>query len=758
MSLAFALTVVAALELPPTGPVPSWVEPVEVPTSAVTDGASRLLLHDVQLRLGKEEERFDHLAWKVLSQTGVESLSRQEFEWDPSWEQLQLHGVWIWRDGERRVAWDKEDARVIQRESSLAEGMYDGRLTLIIELRDLREGDVVEIASSTRGQNPVFKGRFSSRHYQSWDEGLERSRFRLVWERPRPLHFALHGGAEVPTVTTEGNAQVYRWNLTKLPTVHLEPSMPLDLEPAPFVEFTDWEDWGDVARWAEGLFVLPSEGKRFAAELQRFKAMPEGDRGRAIVRFVQDDVRYVGVEIGEHSHLPHPPAWVLERGFGDCKDKSLLLVALFRAAGLEAWPALVNSSRGAQLPGLAPSPQAFNHAIVQVQLPSGPRFIDPTMTLRRGELEKMSQPRYHHALVVKPGVAALEPIPVDASEAPTWEVEQHWEVPKLTGRAKLTVTTTARGREASTLRRQVKSKTQEALTRDQRRAREDDLEWKLTPLQVTWTDDEGAELFVLKEQYESATFYEDDSHRFRTLVIQNDLKRLNEQERKWPFALWYPLRVKETILYDAPEQLDLADFELSNREITHPAFRMRVAQTVSPLQLKLEWELETLADRVMPADVESYRKQSTEAWEELAYRVFAPSPKFTNTTSSVSLGEPSAWQAWGLVLGLIAVMAVLLLVVRSSNPEAVAKRNARALQFRARQAGLPGELASSPALVKTLEAGIKLFTTLGCPNGHGWDVVNESDTVRLGDEKVTVLSRKCRTCHAREDRYVKLKT
>lgn len=755
MNLALVLTVVAALELPPTAPVPAWVEPVEVPTSSAADGASRLLLHDVQLRLGKDEERFDRLAWKVLSQTGVESLSRQEFEWDPSWEQLQLHGVWIWRDGERRVAWDKEDARVIQRESSLAEGMYDGRLTLIIELRDLREGDVVEVASSTRGQNPVFKGRFSSRHYQSWDEGLERSHFRLVWERPRALHFAVHGGAQAPAVTTEQGAQVYRWNLTKLPTVNLEPSMPLDLEPAPFVEFTDWEDWGDVARWAEGLFVLPSEGKRFAAELQRFNSMPEGDRGRAIVRFVQDDVRYVGVEIGEHSHLPHPPAWVLERGFGDCKDKSLLLVALFRAAGLQAWPALVNSSRGAMLPKLSPSPHAFNHAIVQVLLPSGPRFIDPTMTLRRGALEKMSQPRYHHALVIKPGVTALEPIPTDPVEGPTWEVEQHWEVPSLTGKAKLTVTTTARGREASTLRRQVKSKTQEALTREQRRAREDDLEWKLTPVQVTWTDDEGDELFVLKEQYEAATFYEeDDSHRFRTLVMQNDLKRLNEQERRWPFALWYPLRVKEVILYDSPEDLDATDFELVNRDITHPTFRMRVAQAVTKRQLKLEWELETLADRVLPSEVESYRKQSSEAWDELAYRVFAPVAK--STPAAVSIGEPSALMAWGLVGALVGVMTVLLLLVRSTSPEAVAKRNARTQQFRAKQVGAPGELASSPALVKSLEAGIKLFTSLGCPNGHGWDVVNESDTVRLGEEKVTVLSRKCRTCHAREDRYVKL--
>jgi transglutaminase-like putative cysteine protease len=758
MSMALVLGgVLAALALPPSGPAPSWVEPVELPTSGGVDGASRLLLHDVQVRLGKQEERFEHLAWKVLSQTGVEALSRQEFEWDPAWEKLELHGVWIWRDGTRRVAWHPEDARVIQRESSLAEGMYDGRLTLIIELRDLREGDVVEIASSTRGQNPVFKGHFASRQYQSWGEGLERSRFRLVWERPGALQFVLHGDAKAPSITTEQGAQVYRWDLTKQPAVQLEPSMPLDLEPAPYVEFSDWKDWAEVIAWAEGLFLLPAAGARFAKELERFKGMSEGDRTAAIVRFVQDDVRYVGVEIGEHSHQPHTPAWVLERGFGDCKDKSLLLVSFLRAAGLQAWPALVHSSMGAVLPKVAPSPNAFNHAIVQVVFPSGPRFIDPTMTLRRGAVEKMSQPRYHHALVVKPGATALEEIPADVVEQPTWEVEQHWEVPSRTGKATLSVTTTARGREASTLRRQVKSKTQEVLSRDYRRAREEDLEKKLTPLEVTWTDDEGAELFVLREKYETPEFFVDGTHRFLTVVINNDLKKLNEQERKWPFAIWYPLRVKEIVRYDAPAELQSSDFELVNKVISHAAFKLAVAQQISGRTLKLEWELETTADRVLPADVASYRRLSGEAWEQLGYRVEPPpEARAVSKTKPLEIDEPSPWAAWGLVLMMAMLMLGMMAVARSSSPEAAAKRSARALQFRARQSGLPGELASNPAQVRSLEAGVKLFTSVGCPQGHAWGVVDQSDRVRLGDDHVTVLSRRCGGCDAREDRYVKL--
>ena len=92
------LAALAALPLPPVGPVPTWVEPIEVPTKKVApDGSTRLLLTDTQIRVEKTVEQFEHQAWKVLSQTGVAELAKQEFEWDPSFEQLTLNGVWIWR-------------------------------------------------------------------------------------------------------------------------------------------------------------------------------------------------------------------------------------------------------------------------------------------------------------------------------------------------------------------------------------------------------------------------------------------------------------------------------------------------------------------------------------------------------------------------------------------------------------------------------------------------------------------------------------
>ncbi len=753
------LAALAALPLPPVGPAPAWVEPIEVPTKKVApDGATRLLLIDSQLRVEKTVEQYEHHAWKVLSQTGVAELAKQELEWDPSFEQLTLHGVWIWRGGERRVAWQPEDARVIQRERSLDEGLYDGRLTLIIELRDLREGDVVEIASTTRGENPVYQGRFATKKYQAWGQHIERSHFRLSWERPRLLHLQTHGGAQAPALTTEDGHPVYRWELAGLEAQHFEAGLPADVEPAPWVEFSDWQDWAEVALWAQSLFAITPDGKRFEAEAARFQALPEPERARAIVRFVQDDVRYVGVEIGENSHRPHTPAWVLDRGFGDCKDKSLLLVSLLRAAGLEAWPSLVHASAGQRLPKSTPSPDVFNHAIVQVALKSGPRFIDPTVTLQRGSLEERTQPRYHHALVVKPGVTALLPIPLEEPKLATWEVEQHWQRPSPTGIATLTVTTTARGWEAASLRRKIKSSTQDELARTQRSAREDVLNRQLKPLELTWTDDEAAELFVLKESYEAADFFEAGSHRFTTLTVGEDLKRLDVQERRWPFALWYPLRVREVIRYDAPERLRGAEFELTNRSVTHDTFRLDISQHLSGNTLELDWELRMLKDRVLPAQVKSYRTAIAEAWEHLGYTVRSStvlSPDAISEEDSELPGVAMEQTGAGALLATgggfaFAVFLVAFFLVSRSDKARAAP------PFRDRLAGAPGEVAGDPVSVASMEAAVALFTSARCPQGHGWQDVGAPENVRLGEERITVLSRRCHGCDAREARYVKL--
>ena len=104
-------------------------------------------------------------------------------------------------------------------------------------------------------------------------------------------------------------------------------------------------------RIADGPFALPAELQHAGVE--------------AIVAWLHAHIRYTGIELSDAELVPWTPAEVTARGFGDCKDKASLLVAMLRAAGVTANVALLDTGPGIDLdPGL-PGLGVFDHAIVR---------------------------------------------------------------------------------------------------------------------------------------------------------------------------------------------------------------------------------------------------------------------------------------------------------------------------------------------------------------------------------------------------------
>lgn len=65
-----------------------------------------------------------------------------------------------------------------------------------------------------------------------------------------------------------------------------------------------------------------------------------------LVRFVENEIRYRGENLGVYSHTPKAASHVLAKGAGDCKEKSNLLLALLTTIGVDANLALVNTGYG----------------------------------------------------------------------------------------------------------------------------------------------------------------------------------------------------------------------------------------------------------------------------------------------------------------------------------------------------------------------------------------------------------------------------
>ena len=84
---------------------------------------------------------------------------------------------------------------------------------------------------------------------------------------------------------------------------------------------------------------------------------------------------------------------------------------MFRAMNMEAYPALVNTYMREGIARRLPSPFAFNHVIVKLNLAGRTIWLDPTISHQGGQLSNRSVPPLGKALVIQRGVAALEDIP-----------------------------------------------------------------------------------------------------------------------------------------------------------------------------------------------------------------------------------------------------------------------------------------------------------------------------------------------------------
>jgi len=185
--------------------------------------------------------------------------------------------------------------------------------------------------------------------------------------------------AEQQAVPLPNNA--WRWDISEVPAVKVEPEMP----PLEAVEgrlvvvyyATSGRQaavgtWGDLAKWYYGLTV----GRRDASPeiKQKVAALTAGaatnfDKIRALVSFLQRDIRYVAIEIGIGGYQPHSATEVFAKRYGDCKDKATLLSTMLREIGIESYYVIIHTRRGVAAPNYPPTMSSFNHVILAVRLP-----------------------------------------------------------------------------------------------------------------------------------------------------------------------------------------------------------------------------------------------------------------------------------------------------------------------------------------------------------------------------------------------------
>jgi lipoprotein NlpI/transglutaminase-like putative cysteine protease len=391
-------------------PVPAWVDPIAIPEGS-KGGPLVVRLADTQFLIKETPVEHVHRAVMINDAASLTAAGQLSIGFVPEYQRLHLHAVRVLRDQDVLDRTSSSTVRFLQRETGLELGMYSGEVTASILVNDLRVGDTLEFSYSIEGQNPVFAGKFAD--MVVWDQRTPTALRRVVLNYPasRQISWRPIGNWQsspiVPQDSTIDGMRKLRFQEESVAEASIEPSTPSDRIVHRVLQFSEYTGWDDVVAWANGLFQ--SDGihdGELRQVIGRLRALATDDeRISAALEFVQSQIRYFSVSLGESSHRPAAPDIVIERRYGDCKDKSFLLMSLLKEAGIESHPVLVRLGRRKVLEGMLPSPQLFDHVIIKAMVDGQAFYLDPTRLGQHGHLSRMGQAHEGaQVVVIAPGV------------------------------------------------------------------------------------------------------------------------------------------------------------------------------------------------------------------------------------------------------------------------------------------------------------------------------------------------------------------
>jgi lipoprotein NlpI len=403
-------------------PIPSWVDATPLPE--VTKPQPIVIrLMETQFMVGPTPVTYVRRAMAINDAASLTAAGRFSISFAPEYERVQLHWVRIQRAQELLDRTKSSNIRFLQREQGLENGVYSGHVTASILIDDLRVGDTLDIAYSTSGQNPVFGGKYFG--LSIWDQSLPTLQRRVVLNHPvgRSIQWRMVGDRAspelVPGESVRDGMRRLDFRQENLSEIVGEAQTAPDFFGYRFLQFSEFKSWNEVAGWASTLFdVKPAIGEDLRIAVDRIRPLgSDQQRVMSALEFVQSQIRYFSVSLGESSHRPAAPDEVLRRRYGDCKDKSFLLVTLLRELGIESSPVLLQIGRREGIDKTLPSPQFFDHAIVRAVVDGQVYFLDPTRLGQHGLLNRMGQAHSGaQVLVVNQGTTDLTSIPGTSSD------------------------------------------------------------------------------------------------------------------------------------------------------------------------------------------------------------------------------------------------------------------------------------------------------------------------------------------------------
>ena len=597
---------------------PEWKVkiPLEIPDKDfATSGDASFILLDWQANNLLHESNY-RMVVRLNNEEGVQNNSQVTFSFDPSYQKLAINKIIIHRGKSEINHLNRSEIELMRNEKNADRFIYDGSYLAVVILKDVRVGDVLEYEYTLKGENPVFSGLTYSYVSQAFRSEVLRIYQRILVSASETLNVKAIEQGQLPVVSVNGNTKSLIWDINSRPAIFTDANIPSWYNAYPACEISSFKDWKEVKHWGQKLFKLNTETPQLDV-LMLDRKFGKTDQGIIeAIRFVQDEIRYLGIETGIHSHQPHQPEEVLKNRFGDCKDKSYLLVELLRKLGIEAWPAYVNTSNKGHVDDNVPSPFAFNHVIVKFHYNDSDYWVDPTINQQRGPLSLLCLPNYQKALVLDDKNTMFDEIPVSTFDRVI--IDENLWFTDSTAEVKYEVKSVYHGNMANS-KRSYHLGTPIAEIRENYinfcSGYYNNLKWAGDSA-LQYTDYPETNTFEVRESYLIPDFWEQrgvDTVELNATInpynLYEFLSYTKDQSRKMPFSIMYPVDVNYSIVMHFPEYKEIG-FLPNKDSIVNKAytFYRRSAVDKKDHTYTLNYTYVTKADHVSIGEQKAYFK------------------------------------------------------------------------------------------------------------------------------------------------------
>ena len=547
------------------GPTPSWVAAPLKPTDrpAAPDAPVRITYIDQQVRLQPDgQEIYTAYRVKVLTAAGL-SLGNLIATWSPDSDDFTVHVLRIIRGDQIIDVLPTTKFHVVENDDHADTAILNGNLVARLQAPGLQVGDELEFTSTLRRRESVFADK-SSGLEQLQVAGLAGAyRVRLLWPDNMKMRWKATPDLGAAPVTDQGGMNEIAYELRDPASAVAPDGAPPRFGIRRMVEYSDFDSWAEISNAFSALIDQAATLKAnspIAAEADKIAASTSDPRARAeaALALVQDKIRYVYIGLNGGAYRPATADDTWDRRFGDCKAKTVLLLALLRRLGIQGEAVLVNLEGLDGTNDRLPSPNQFDHVLVRAVINGKPYWLDGA---RVGDhhLDTTAAPTFRWALPVRSGAADLEAVPAIPLVRPSFS-----DVLDIDARAgfaapaKVRYEELYRGDEAQVFMRQLSAMAPADAERELKAYFRKGITWA-DPATVSWRYDDAQNVLIMTMTGEGKLEWDGNDKEGRSRELESagfsppaEYKRPSDQDQQAPWALDFPTFKRWTTIVRLP--------------------------------------------------------------------------------------------------------------------------------------------------------------------------------------------------------------